>query len=152
VRSTQAVNKPAPAPTAKAAATTYEFSPGEVLRTPTFYLLWLIYFIGAGAGLMVISSISGMAKKSLGDAAFVAVAVMAIGNAAGESLDPVFQDGVVLDADALQKKRWRGAVPLRNRVWAHMPNQLVMRCQTDGLLVYQAAVARRRTRPTRPLP
>jgi hypothetical protein len=76
----------------------------------------------------------------------------AIGNAAGESLDPVFQDGVVLDADALQKKRWRGAVPLRNRVWAHMPNQLVMRCQTDGLLVYQAAVAKRRTRPTRPLP
>jgi MFS transporter, OFA family, oxalate/formate antiporter len=57
--------------------------PREILRTPTFYLLWLIYFIGAGAGLMVISSISGMAKKSLGDAAFVAVAVMAIGNAAG---------------------------------------------------------------------
>ena len=57
--------------------------PGEMLRTPVFYLLWLIYFIGAGAGLMVISSISGMAKKSLGDAAFVAVAVMAIGNAGG---------------------------------------------------------------------
>jgi len=57
--------------------------PGQVLRTPAFYLLWLLYFIGAGAGLMVISSISGMAKKSLGEAAFVAVAVMAIGNAAG---------------------------------------------------------------------
>jgi MFS transporter, OFA family, oxalate/formate antiporter len=57
--------------------------PREVLRTPTFYLLWLIFFIGAGAGLMVISSISGMAKKSLGEAAFVAVVVMAIGNAAG---------------------------------------------------------------------
>src|SRR5205814_2106669 len=57
--------------------------PGEILRTPTFYLLWVIYFIGAGAGLMVISSISGMARKSLGDAAFVAVAVMAVGNAAG---------------------------------------------------------------------
>jgi MFS family permease len=57
--------------------------PKEMLRTPTFYLLWMVYFIGAGAGLMVISSISGMAKKSLGDAAFVAVAVMALGNAAG---------------------------------------------------------------------
>jgi MFS transporter, OFA family, oxalate/formate antiporter len=57
--------------------------PGEVLRSPAFYLLWLIYFIGAGAGLMVIGSISGMARKSLGDAAFLAVAVMAIGNAAG---------------------------------------------------------------------
>lgn len=58
-------------------------SPAAILRTPAFYRLWGIYFIGAGAGLMVISSISGMAKKSLGDAAFVAVAVMAIGNAAG---------------------------------------------------------------------
>ncbi len=57
--------------------------PRDILRTPTFYLLWVIYFIGAGAGLMVISSISGMAKKSMGDAAFLAVALMAVGNAAG---------------------------------------------------------------------
>jgi MFS transporter, OFA family, oxalate/formate antiporter len=57
--------------------------PGQMLRAPVFYLLWVIYFIGAGAGLMVIGSISGMAKKSLGEAAFMAVAVMAIGNAAG---------------------------------------------------------------------
>jgi len=57
--------------------------PGEVLRMPVFYQLWMIYFIGAGAGLMVISSVSGMAKKSMGSAAFVAVALMAIGNAAG---------------------------------------------------------------------
>ena len=32
---------------------------------------------------MVIGSISGMAKKSMGTQAFIAVAVMAIGNAAG---------------------------------------------------------------------
>jgi MFS family permease len=57
--------------------------PSEILATPTFWILWAIYFIGAGAGLMVISSISGMAKKTMGSAAFVAVAVMAIGNAAG---------------------------------------------------------------------
>ena len=57
--------------------------PGEILRQPTFWLLWAIYFIGAGAGLMVISSIAPMAKKSMGELAFVAVAVMAIGNAAG---------------------------------------------------------------------
>jgi MFS transporter, OFA family, oxalate/formate antiporter len=57
--------------------------PRELLRSPTFYLLWLVFFIGAGAGLMVISSVSGMAKQSMGGAAFVAVAVMAIGNAGG---------------------------------------------------------------------
>jgi MFS family permease len=69
-------------------------TPGEVLRQPTFYLLWLLYFIGSGAGLMVISSISGMAKKSMGDAAYVAVAVMAIGNAAGRLTAGVLSDWI----------------------------------------------------------
>ena len=71
--SSDAVPKPAAAGSA----------PGEILRTPGFYLLWVIYFIGAGAGLMVIGSVSGMAKKSMGEAAYIAVAVMAIGNACG---------------------------------------------------------------------
>jgi OFA family oxalate/formate antiporter-like MFS transporter len=68
------------APAKPAAA---EVGLGRILRQPTFWLLWAIYFIGAGAGLMVISSVSGMAKQTLHDAAFIAVAVMAIGNAAG---------------------------------------------------------------------
>jgi MFS family permease len=55
----------------------------EILLSPTFWILWVIYFIGSGAGLMVISSVGGMAKKSMGSAAFVAVAVLALGNAGG---------------------------------------------------------------------
>ena len=62
---------------------TVNLSPVQIVRTPSFWLLWALYFIGAGAGLMVISSISGMAKKTMGDSAFIAVAVMALGNAAG---------------------------------------------------------------------
>lgn len=69
-------------------------SPGEILRTPTFWLLWVIYFIGSGAGLMVISSVSGMAKKTMGDAAFIAVAVMAIGNASGRVIAGVLSDKI----------------------------------------------------------
>jgi MFS family permease len=69
-------------------------TPGEMLRTPTFYLLWVIYFIGAGAGLMVISSIGGMAKKSMGDYAFVAVAVLAVGNAGGRILAGMLSDKI----------------------------------------------------------
>jgi MFS transporter, OFA family, oxalate/formate antiporter len=69
--------------------------PGVILRTPLFYLLWVIYFIGAGAGLMVIGSVSGMAKKSMGaDWAFVAVAVMAIGNAGGRILAGTLSDRI----------------------------------------------------------
>ena len=72
--------------------TPVECTPGEVLRTPGFYLLWAIYFIGAGAGLMVISSMSGMAKASMGQAAFIAVAVLAVGNAAGRILAGLLSD------------------------------------------------------------
>ena len=54
----------------------------------------MIYFIGAGAGLMVIGSISGMAKKSMGELAFVAVAVMAIGNAGGRILAGTLSDKI----------------------------------------------------------
>ena len=49
-------------------------------------------FAGAGAGLMVIGSIGEMAKKALGGAAFVAVAVMAIGNAGGRITAGVVSD------------------------------------------------------------
>ncbi|HNS21270.1 MAG TPA: OFA family MFS transporter [Sedimentisphaerales bacterium] len=69
-------------------------TPGEMLRTRTFYLLWLMYFIGAGAGLMVISSVSGMAKKSMGAAAFIAVAVLAVGNAAGRIVAGILSDRI----------------------------------------------------------
>jgi MFS transporter, OFA family, oxalate/formate antiporter len=60
-----------------------DVSASQLIKTLEFWMLWAIYFIGAGAGLMVISSVAGMAKKSMGSAAFVAVAIMAIGNAGG---------------------------------------------------------------------
>ena len=69
-------------------------SPAEILRTPIFWVLWLCYFIGAGAGLMVIGSISGMAKKSMGTQAFIAVAVMAIGNASGRVIAGMLSDRI----------------------------------------------------------
>ena len=60
-----------------------DLTPAQILSKGSFWLLWLLYFIGAGAGLMVIGSISSMAKKSMGTSAFIAVAVLAIGNALG---------------------------------------------------------------------
>jgi len=65
-----------------------------MLRMPTFYLLWVMYFIGAGAGLMVIGSVTGMAKKSMGEAAIYAVAVLAIGNAAGRIVAGLLSDRI----------------------------------------------------------
>ena len=73
---------------------TVNLSPTQIVRTPSFWLLWILYFIGAGAGLMVISSISGMAKKTMGDSAFIAVAVMALGNAAGRIVAGLLSDKI----------------------------------------------------------
>jgi MFS transporter, OFA family, oxalate/formate antiporter len=87
---------PAPGKDAKAkpAAGLHDKSASEMMKTVTFWKLWFIYFIGAGAGLMVISSVGEMAKKSLGDAAFVAVAIMAVGNAAGRIIAGVLSDRI----------------------------------------------------------
>lgn len=71
-----------------------DYTPSEILQSPTFYLLWLLFFIGSGAGLMVIGSIAGMAKQSLGEMAFLAVAIMAVGNAAGRIVAGLLSDRI----------------------------------------------------------
>jgi MFS family permease len=81
-------------PGSAAQVVAHQATPWEILRQPTFWLLWVTYFIGAGAGLMVIGSISGMAKKSMGELAFVAVAVMAVGNASGRIAAGVLSDKI----------------------------------------------------------
>ncbi len=71
-----------------------DIPPSKIIRTKEFYLLWLTYFIGAGAGLMVIGSVAGMAKKSLGEFAFLAVVIMAVGNAGGRILAGLISDRI----------------------------------------------------------
>lgn len=66
----------------------------EMLRNYKFYILWVTYFIGAGAGLMVIGSVAGMAKKSMGSMAFLAVAIMALGNAGGRVISGILSDKI----------------------------------------------------------
>ena len=87
---------PAP-PTAKAAATSCEFRPGQVLRTPTFYFMWLAYALGASAGLMVISQLvpfaksEGIASELL---ATMTLVVAAAGNAGGRILSGWLSDAL----------------------------------------------------------
>lgn len=87
---------PAPA-TAKAAATTHEFTPGETLRTPTFYLMWLAYALGTSAGLMVISQLVPFAKSMKIPSetlTFMTLVVAAIGNASGRILSGWMSDAL----------------------------------------------------------
>lgn len=74
------------------AVTVADKSPGEVLKTAKFYILWVCFFIGAGAGLMVIGSAKGLAQASMGQMAFLVVAIMAVGNAGGRVVAGVVSD------------------------------------------------------------
>jgi OFA family oxalate/formate antiporter-like MFS transporter len=68
--------------------------PSAMIKDPFFWALWTLYFIGAGAGLMVIGSVAGMAKNSLGEKAFLAVAILAVGNAAGRIVAGILSDRI----------------------------------------------------------
>lgn len=65
-----------------------------MLRTPQFWLLFVMYFIGAAAGLMFISVASDLGKQALGSLAFLAVVVLAVGNSAGRILAGVISDRI----------------------------------------------------------
>ena len=79
---------------AQKASDSPELSPKQMLSSGKFYILWLAYFIGAGAGLMVIGSAKGLAAASLGEMAFLVVAIMAVGNAAGRLVAGVVSDKI----------------------------------------------------------
>lgn len=71
-----------------------DMSLSEIIKTSSFWKLWALYFVAAGAGLMVIGNLAGMAKQSMGDAAFIAVAIMAVGNASGRIIAGVVSDAM----------------------------------------------------------
>jgi len=85
-----------PAPAAKAAATAYDFSPGEVLRTPAFYLMWAAYALGTAPGLMLIGQLAPFATSQkvvagVGSTLFI---VGALGNASGRILSGWMSDAI----------------------------------------------------------
>lgn len=84
----QGSSKPAPA------KPSVDVAPSQLFKIGKFYTLWMVYFIGAGAGLMVIGSVAGMARASMGELAFLAVAILAIGNAAGRIVAGIVSDKI----------------------------------------------------------
>lgn len=86
-----------PAPASKSAATTYEFTPGEMVQTPAFYFMWVAYALGCSAGLMVISQLVPFAK-SVGipstSLAAMGLVVGAVGNASGRILSGWMSDAL----------------------------------------------------------
>ena len=78
-----------PAPASKVTASAYEFAPGEVLQTPTFYFMWVAYAFGCAAGLMVISQLVPFAK-SVGIPSTTLAAFGLVVGAAGNAMGRIF--------------------------------------------------------------
>ncbi len=86
-----------PPATAKSSATTKEFTPSEVLRTPAFYFMWIAYALGTSAGLMVISQLVPFAKSAhIPSAALLTLTLVvgAAGNAGGRILSGWMSDAL----------------------------------------------------------
>ncbi len=75
---------PKPGATAPAAAAKCDYSSGEMVKTPAFFISWIMYLFAAGAGLMVISFIGALAKQyNLAQMIIWCMTVLAVGNCAG---------------------------------------------------------------------
>src|SRR6266540_721200 len=86
-----------PASKPKSLATTHEYPPGEMLRTPAFYFMWVAYALGCSAGLMVISQLVPFAKSmKIPSEALAAITLVigAAGNASGRILSGWMSDAL----------------------------------------------------------
>jgi len=73
----------------------HQFTPGEILRTPAFYLLWLGFGLGSTAGLMVISQLIPFATSqgiSSATIATLGLVMGAFGNVSGRILSGWISD------------------------------------------------------------
>lgn len=86
--------KPVVKPGAKPAAkvVNVDMKPSEIIKTRIFWIMWAVFMVGAGVGLMVIGGVAGMAKASMGEMAFLAVVMLAVGNAAGRIIAGLLSD------------------------------------------------------------
>lgn len=81
------------APKAATVVADYEWT--EMVRTPQFFLLWIMYVFAAGAGLMIIGKLAKIVDLQAGiKAGFVFVALLAVGNAAGRIIAGVLSDKI----------------------------------------------------------
>ncbi len=72
-----------------------DVAPLQMLTGWQFYLLWFMYFCGAGAGLMVIAKLAPLAKTQAGqDLGFMLVAALAVGNGGGRILAGMLSDKI----------------------------------------------------------
>ncbi|MFC1474664.1 OFA family MFS transporter [bacterium] len=71
-----------------------DYAWNEVLKTRQFYLVWVIFMFGAGAGLMLISFAKSMAMGAIEGIGFMLVAALAAGNSGGRIIAGAVSDKI----------------------------------------------------------
>ncbi len=88
--------KPAASASAAAPKPSVDFTWQQMLATPQFYLMWIMYAFAAGAGLMIIANLAPIIKLKVGPEAgqyaFLFVAFLAVGNACGRITAGILSD------------------------------------------------------------
>jgi OFA family oxalate/formate antiporter-like MFS transporter len=71
-----------------------DYTPGEVVKTWQFYVIWLAFAFGAGAGLMIIGNLASIVTRqaNLPALSAVAVSVLALGNGGGRVMAGFLSD------------------------------------------------------------
>ncbi|TLM98494.1 OFA family MFS transporter, partial [bacterium] len=85
---------PAATAASKSSVKKHDYDWHEMMKTPQFYLLWLMFGFGSFAGLMMISSMAKIAAQQLPgiNLGFILVALLAIGNAGGRIIAGLLSD------------------------------------------------------------
>jgi len=87
-----------------------QFSWRPMLRTTQFWLLFVMYFFGAAAGLTFISVASDLGKHALGSQAFLVVVVLALGNSTGRVVTGTLSDRIGRQVTLLIEFIWQALV------------------------------------------
>jgi len=76
------------------ASESVDSSPTQIMKTASFYKLWFMFFVGSGAGLFIIGGVAVLARQSMGELAWVVVALLAVGNAGGRVIAGILSDKI----------------------------------------------------------
>ncbi len=80
---------------ATAVAEGNDYSPGEMMKTPQFWSLWVMYAFSASAGLIIIGHVATIASVQGGlETGFIFAAFLAIGNAGGRVITGIVSDKI----------------------------------------------------------
>lgn len=102
--------QPPPAAAAAARLVRREFVWKDMLRTSQFWILFAMFWFGSAAGLTFISVASDLGKHALGSLAFLAVVVLAVGNASGRVLAGMLSDRIGRQMMLLIEFIWQALV------------------------------------------